>query len=159
MYIEVVILKKILLLCFLPLFFLVGCSRFDLTDYHSEGETWNYSLENVEYTFKYNARSFDGVYIKVTRDTDFIRNNISDDKIYIYSKSDSFDYVMVNENKINEDVINSVVLIGVYNVGENNSADFFIHSSSKKFDGFVKAEVYSQPTTSDSMQIIRITLH
>jgi hypothetical protein len=155
----VVILKKILLLCFLPLLFLVGCSRFDLTDYHSEGETWNYALENVEYTFKYNVRSSDGVYIKVTRDTEFIRNNSSDDKIYIYSKSDTFDYVMVNENKIDEDVINSVVLIGVYNVGDNNSAEFFIHSSLKKFDGFVKAEVYSQPTTSDSMQIIRITLH
>lgn len=153
------ILKKLLLLCIFPLLFLTGCKKFDLTNFHSMGDSWNEVLDNVEYTFEYQSFNEEGVYLKITRNNDFFRNEKYDDNIFVYSKSDSFDYVLIDGKKVNEELVNSVVLIGIYDVGDNNSSELFVHTSLDKFDGYVKAEVCSQPTTSDPMHIIRITLH
>lgn len=152
------LLKK-LLLCIFSLLLLTSCKKFDLTNFHSIGDSWNDVLDDVEYTFEYSSLDEEGVYLKITRNNDFFRNEEYDDDIFVYSKSDSFDYVLIDGKRINEELVNSVFPIGVYDVGDNNSSELFIHTSLDKFEGYVKAEICSQPTTSDSMHIVRITLH
>lgn len=97
--------------------------------------------------------------MKIVRNNDYFRNDECDKDIFMYSKSDSFDYVLVNNKKVEEEIVNSVILIGIYDVGDDNSAELFIHTSLNNFKGYVRTEVCSQPTTSEPMHIIRITLH
>ncbi len=153
-------MKKIFL-CFLLLVTLVmlfSCRK-NTTEFYNEGDEWDCNLDGIGYSFKYVSRQEDGLYMKIYRNDVFYRGEIIDDDIYIYSKSDSFDYVNVNDENVSEEIINFVILIGVYKVGTNNVAEFYIHSSLKTFNGFVKAEPRLQPTTSYAMQIIQLELY
>lgn len=152
-------MKKIFVLCILPLLILTSCKKEDLSNYHYVGEMWKDVLNDVKYTFNYSSFDKDGVNLKIVRNNDYIRDDKLDKDIFIYSKSSTFDYVLVDNKKVDEECVNSVILTGIYDVGDNNSAELFIHSSLDDFKGYVKTEICSHPTTSDPMQIIRITLY
>ena len=113
----------------------------------------------IEYCFEYVSRDKNGAFLKINRKNDFIWNGEIDDNIYVYSVDHTYDYVLVNKQKPDEVLVPFVILIGMYDVGDNNEAQIYVHSSLKNFEGYVKAYPYWQPTTSEGMHIISITLH
>lgn len=152
-------MKKILILFLLYILPLFSCSKFDLTDYHMVGDKWSYELNGVNYHFEYVSWNNKNINLIITRENEFIRNDEKDEAIYIYSKSNAFDYVLVDEKKPKEELVPFPVLIGIYKVGDENKAEFILHLSLDNFLGYLYAKPELQPCSSDSMHIIRLALH
>lgn len=152
-------MKKIICLLAFSLLLLVSCREFDLSDFYTCGEKWDYVLNEIDYSIEYISCKDDGVNLKITRDKCLIRNEKPDD-MYMYSKNSTFDYVLVNNKKVEEELVSFIFPIGIYKIGELNTAEFFVHTSLDNFKGYVHVHVTWQPTTSaDGMHVLGIELH
>ena len=132
------------LFCTLPLFFLIGCKKKDLTNYHTVGESWIVTYDGIDYAFNYISTKDDGAFIEIERKGELIIEGETIEKMYMLSRNHgNFDYVMVDDTKVEEKShFYHLFERCYYEIGDNNYANVFIHASDENFHGYVEGTIY-----------------
>ncbi len=155
-------MKRIIICTFLfisSIIVLSSCKGRDLTNCHSVNDSWVETYDDVEYSFKYLSCQTDGLYLRIERLNDLIINEEIVDKIYIRYNED-FDYVEVDGKKVKTQTYNVLIVIrSYYEIGSNNVADVFIHTSKKNFHGYVEVTIDQATHIEWPMQMIYLSLY
>lgn len=135
-----------LLLFFVP----AGCVGPDRTDYHLVNDKWEITYESIVYSFEYVSNTENSVSLKIERKNEFVIKNIADystrieDKIFMFSGDGYFEYVKVDNKRVEEKTFtNFLVQHRYYEIGDNNIANIFVFTCNKHFKGYVETNISS----------------
>ncbi len=133
-----------LLLFFVP----AGCVGPDRTNYHLVNDKWEITYDGIVYSFEYVSNTKNSVSMKIERKNEFVIENIVDgstrieDKIFMFTGDGYFEYVKVDNKRVEEKTFsNFLVIHSYYEIGSNNVANIFVFTWNKHFKGYVEINI------------------